>query len=280
MVLTMELTRKKYSCAEGLCSSPASYLSLKGSVCLKPDYKVNVRGLTQTCAAASPPGFWLWGRFCILGKGLFQMHGGGRAPRRPRRCSPGCARCWSRSGSPGGGEEASVHLFSRRWQSSEATFVASEWAQGWVCNTVSAARGGGRKCVITAQRFPLCFPFQADRTPANASRGYIVQVGSILFHSKVTLSGSGLLLCRGLPCSCFTLYSECVSVRDSTPTLLLNGLFTAAVNPFHSSSFSLLGTMHSFPCRFMVLVMTMSALWGTQIGSEPYPVSGPKGLQW
>lgn len=46
-------------------------------------------------------------------------------PGGPGAAAPGVrAAEWAgdpRSSSPGGGEEASIHLFSRRWQSREAT---------------------------------------------------------------------------------------------------------------------------------------------------------------
>lgn len=136
-----------------------------------------------------------------------------------------------------------------RWQSSEATFVASEWALGG-CATLyqQPEEGRGeRRSVITAQRFPLMF-FLSSPSKQNRAGGFVISddiMQADAFFSKANSltspkgwSGGRASVCRGLPCLWFTLYSECVSVGDWTPTLPWNGLFTAAVNPFHSSSCS------------------------------------------
>lgn len=126
----------------------------------------------------------------------------------------------------------------------------SQWVgAGWVCNTVSAARGGAggkRRSVITAQRFPLVFfisffPFQTKSSRRLCDFRWYYASWCIFLESKFTHKpevGGRASVCRGLPCLWFTLYSECVSVGDWTPTLPWDGLFTAAVNPFHSSSCS------------------------------------------
>lgn len=129
----------------------------------------------------------------------------------------------------------------------------SQWVgAGWVCNTVSAARGGAggkRRSVITAQRFPLVFfclflplpnKIEQEALWFQMILRKLMHFSRKQIHSQARKAGVGgrASVCRGLPCLWFTLYSECVSVGDWTPTLPWDGLFTAAVNPFHSSSCS------------------------------------------
>lgn len=147
-------------------------------------------------------------------------------PRWLRRYRPGCTRCWvgrwSRSSSPGGGKEASIHLFSRLWQS-RGYFVASEWAQGG-CTTLYQLPEEGKKVCLLLHDSHLCFSLsllgriwyeERGSRPRRFSRKLIHFIRQ-QNRSQCVIHGSRVAVqcayAEAFPA--YGLYSDCVSVQD------------------------------------------------------------------